>query len=412
MPSQPIEPTPLSTLEFRGHWGIKKGLENISALLEGLGHPERAFPAILIAGTNGKGSTGAFLAHGLMASGLKIGWTTSPHLQSPAERIWINGQRIGEAELGSHLGQVLAAEKACGIKATYFELMISAALLAFSRIHIDLALVEVGMGGRWDSTNILNPILTILTNVALDHTEHLGNTLEAIAAEKLCTARSGRPLVLGPNLDPDWLQSLCESQPIMAASKKLDAEIFWDYSIVNGQRVALPGRHQVENLTTALKAIEELRGLGWGIGLERAFQGMAQAEWPGRLWSVPGLSKIVFDGAHNPKGAEALASHILECGIRPHIFFSAMADKDLFGMAKALATAKPLGTTIVSGNGPRWASLEAMQQAFAAAGHGGLSAMPMEELAPKLKKNISDIYIATGSLYFLGHLTKALGITL
>jgi dihydrofolate synthase/folylpolyglutamate synthase len=412
MQPQPAEPSPLAVLESRDHWGIKKGLHNIGALLEELGHPERDFPSILIAGTNGKGSTGAFLAHALKGSGLKIGWATSPHLQSPAERIWQDGKRIGEIELGLHLGRALAAEKACRLNATYFELMVTATMLAFSASKVDLALVEVGMGGRLDSTNILDPILTILTNVALDHTEHLGDTLEAIAAEKLCTARSGRPLVLGPGLDPDWLRPLCESEPLMAASKVTEAEIFWDHSRISGQRINLPGRHQAENFATALRAVDELRGMGWAIDPGRAFLGAAQAEWPGRLWAAPGLSNVIFDGAHNPRGAEALAGHAIECGVRPYIFFSAMADKDLFGMAKALAASKPIGITLVQGNGPRWAAPEQMLSAFSAAGICGLAVMPMEEVAPNLKKNITDIVIATGSLYFLGRLTKALGLNL
>jgi dihydrofolate synthase/folylpolyglutamate synthase len=404
----PLKPSALSTLESRGHWGIKKGLDNIRLLLGTLGHPEKSFPAILIAGTNGKGSTGAFLAYALKSAGVKVGWTTSPHLLSPTERIWIDGHHVSEEYLDSLLKEVLDAESSCGVVATYFELMVSAALLAFGRAPIDLALVEVGMGGRWDSTNVLEPILTILTNVALDHTAHLGDTLDAIATEKLCTARDSSPLVLGPGLDPQWLSGLCETKPQMKISLLPDAEIFWDHSIVNGHRINLAGAHQISNLATALKALDTLTELGWELDKDCIYQGLSKATWPGRLWSAPELTNTVFDGAHNVNGAEALAEHIKHCGIRPHLFFSAMGDKDLCGMARALASTKPLSVTLVLGEESRYASPEAMQVAWSKVGHIDLPLLTLGELATKLKANATEQYIVTGSLYFLGHLLKKL----
>jgi dihydrofolate synthase/folylpolyglutamate synthase len=400
----------LSVLESRGHWGIKKGLDNIRKLLVGLGHPETSYPAVLIAGTNGKGSTGAFLAHSLQSAGLNIGWTTSPHLLCPSERIWINGQHVSKNDLDALLEQVLCAEMALGIKATYFELMVSASLLAFEQASVDLALVEVGMGGRWDSTNILDPIITILTNVAMDHTAHLGDTLEAIAAEKLCTARDNRPLVLGPALEPQWLKPLCESKPLMLTSCLPDAEIFWDHSVVNGYQINLAGNHQIHNLATALGAIDALRGLGWKLDADRVYCGLSNTKWPGRFWKVPGLSNVVFDGAHNVNGAEALAGHLNRCGVRPHLFFSAMSDKDLFGMAMALAAARPLSVTIVEGEEYRYADVETMRSAWSHAGCECPSLLTMNGLSSVLQKNVSDTYLVTGSLYFLGHLLEELNI--
>ena len=404
-------PHPIKILESRGHWGIKKGLDNIRELLAGLGNPENSYPAVLIAGTNGKGSTGAFLAHALVSAGLKVGWTTSPHLVSPAERIWINGRRLRESDLEQLLAQVFIVEAARGVAATYFELILAAALLAFNRASIDLALVEVGMGGRWDSTNILNPIVTILTNVALDHTAHLGNTPEAIAAEKLCTARDYRPLALGPTLNTEWLAPLCESKPKMMLSYTPDAEIYWDHSYVNGRKIKMAGAHQVQNLALALKAIDALRDLGWNLDAELVYRGLSNAEWPGRLWRAPGLSNVVFDGAHNPNGAEALAKHIKNCGVQPHIFFSAMGDKDLPGITSALSGANPLSVTLILGEDPRCATLEAMRRAWLDAGYSDTPSLTLKELTSKLKQNTSDTYLVTGSLYFLGHLMKELNIS-
>jgi dihydrofolate synthase/folylpolyglutamate synthase len=164
------ELTHLARLHSRGHWGIKRGLENPRLLLEGLQRPDKNFPVVLIAGTNGKGSTGAFMANALRAAGLRVGWTTSPHLVSPAERIWVDGACVNETQLDGLLSEVFEVEAAAGIQATYFELMIASAILAFRQQRVDIALVEVGLGGRWDATNALDPVLTVLTNVALDHT--------------------------------------------------------------------------------------------------------------------------------------------------------------------------------------------------------------------------------------------------
>jgi len=400
----------LATLESRGHWGIKRGLDNIRQLQKGLWHPENFFPSVLIAGTNGKGSTGAFLAHALKSAGIKIGWTTSPHLLSPTERIWIDGMYCNEAYLDSLLARVLEVERAVRIKATYFELMVASAILAFKESSVDLALVEVGMGGRWDSTNILDPILTILTNVAMDHMAHLGETPEAIAREKLCTARDGRPLVLGSGLNPDWVAPLCESAPIIVASSIPSANIFWDHSIVNGHRINMVGSHQIENLAVALTAIDVLRQMGWELDDDEIYHGLSQAVWPGRLWKVPGLSNVIFDGAHNANGAEALANHINRFEIRAHLVFSAMGDKDIEGMARHLASTNPLSVTLVYIDGPRYSTGEALQDAWRRVGYGDLPLLSLDELVPKLQGNVADTLIVTGSLYFLGYLLKKLNI--
>jgi dihydrofolate synthase/folylpolyglutamate synthase len=261
--------------------------------------------------------------------------------------------------------------------------------------------------------NALDPILTVLTNVALDHTEHLGGTLEAIAAEKLCTARDGRPLVLGPGLDAAWLGPLCGARPTMVPSREPDAEVFWDHSVALGRRIGLAGRHQVKNLATALAAMDALRGLGLRLDADGVWGGLSRAEWPGRLWTPPGLPpNVVFDGAHNAAGAAALAGHLIECGVRPHVFFSAMGDKDLTGMARALALADPLGVTLVMGDESRYAAPGAMLGAWAAAGRAGAPLITMGELALKLREKSSDTYLVTGSLYFLGRLLKEMDVPL
>jgi dihydrofolate synthase/folylpolyglutamate synthase len=402
-----FEPVFIPRLQERGHLGIKCGLENIRALLDALGRPQESFPVVLIAGTNGKGSTGAFLAHMLKAAGLVVGWTTSPHLVDLTERIWVDGEPIGEGALELLLGEAFEAEERTGLKATYFELMIVAALSAFRMTGIEVGVLEVGLGGRWDATNATEPILTVLTTVGLDHQMYLGETLEAIAIEKLCTARDGQPLVLGPTLDPDWIRPLLSSQPSLHPAPRLGpADLHWDHSMVDGNRVGLAGRHQLDNLATAFEAVRQLRALGFPIPDERLWPGVASAVWPGRLWQVPGLEGVWMDGAHNPDGARALADHARACGVRPHLYFGAMGDKDLVGVARELWRMRPLSVTFVQGDAPRYARAQDLWEAW------GLEApmLTVRQASAQLRAQTEAPRLVTGSLYLLGDLLRELGI--
>lgn len=397
----------IQRLESRGHWGIKRGLANPQRLLEGLGHPERGFPSILIGGTNGKGSTGAFLAQALRACGLTVGWTTSPHLVAPTERVWIDGHFIGASALDLMLGEAFDCEARAGIQATYFELMITSALLAFRMTGVEVGIVEVGMGGRWDATNALDPLLTVLTNVGLDHTKFLGETREAIAREKLCTARHGRPLVLGPTLEPARIWPLLECRPQLCSAPALVAdEILWDRSVVLGKSIGLPGAHQMENLATALEALRQLHHMGFPISETKAWEGLAQTRWPGRLWPIPGCEEVWIDGAHNPDGARMVAGHAKHCGVRPHLFFGAMADKDLTQMVAELRSMKPRSVTLVKGENERYASAEALRTAWGEA----LPILSIPEAAACLEEPGDGLRLVTGSLFLLGDLLREMDI--
>jgi dihydrofolate synthase / folylpolyglutamate synthase len=396
----------LEALQDRGHWGIKLGLENPRRLLRALGNPQEAWTTILVAGTNGKGSTGAFLAHALRAAGLRVGWTTSPHLVSPCERIWVDDAHLGEADLDRALRPVLEAEAREGLRATYFELVIGAAMAAFRERAVEVAVVEVGMGGRFDATNALDPALTVLTNVALDHMQYLGGTREAIAREKLCTARTGRPLVLGPDLDPAWLAPLLECGPVLHPAPALDGEVAWDHSRVDGHRIGLAGAHQLRNLATALETLRQLRTLGWTLDPELVWTGLEATTWPGRLWQVPGLDRVWMDGAHNLDGVRALAGHARACGVRPHLVFAAMGDKDLEGMAAGLKEMEPLSVTLARGGDGRYASAEALRALWGA----DLPVLDLPELAARLREPGTGPRLVAGSLYFAGDCLRTLGI--
>jgi dihydrofolate synthase/folylpolyglutamate synthase len=398
----------LRQLEARGHWGIKCGLENPRRLLAALADPQRANPVVLIAGTNGKGSTGAFLAQALRACGLRIGWTTSPHLLAPTERIWVDGAPLTAEQLDGFLGQAFAAETRLGLQSTYFELIIAAAFLAFRAARVDLALVEVGMGGRWDATNVSDPILTVLTNVQLDHMQYLGPDRTAIAREKLCTARHGRPLVLGPSLDPRWVWPLLECRPVLHPTTSLRAEsLAWDHSVVAGHRIQLAGAHQLDNLATAWGALRGLARLGFNLPEAQAWAGIERTVWPGRLWAVPDLNNVYMDGAHNLDGTRTLAAHARATGVRPHLWFAAMGDKDLTGMAGQLRSMQPASVTLVQGRAARYASPEALRAVWGK----DLEVLDLTEAARRLRQPAAGPRLVAGSLYFIGDLLRELEIT-
>jgi dihydrofolate synthase/folylpolyglutamate synthase len=362
---------------------------------------------VLIAGTNGKGSTGAFLAHMLKAAGLVVGWTTSPHLTEVTERIWLDGAPIEAGALEHLLGEVFEAEVQAGLHATYFELMIAAALLAFRLRRVDVAIVEVGMGGRWDATNATQPILTVLTTVGLDHQQYLGDTREAIAREKLCTARDGRPLVLGPTLDPGWIRPLLACEPTLHPAPRLGSvDLHWDHSRVAGRRVGLGGFFQLDNLATAFEAVRQLRAQGFLVPEEPLWAGVAEVQWPGRLWKVPELEGVWMDGAHNPDGARVLAAHALACGVRAHLLVGSMGDKDLRGVAQELKRMRPLSVTFVRGDTPRYAPPQALEEAWDLAA----PTLDLRQASAHLRAPVEAPRLVTGSLYLLGDLLGEMDI--
>ena len=397
----------LEKLNKRSHWGIKKGLGNTTALLETLGRPDRSYPIVLIAGTNGKGSVGALLANAMKSAGSVVGWYTSPHLVAPMERIWIDGQHIGPGALDLLLNEAFEAERDEGLEATYFEMMTVAAFSAFRMTGVELAIIEVGLGGRWDATNACEPMVSVLTNVGLEHQQYLGNTLEAIAREKLCIARDGHTLVVGQDLKPDWLWPLMECRPAIFPAPALSpSHIAWDHSLVNGHRLNLAGAHQVKNLATALEVMRHLRCMGFPIPDSALWEGIEETQWPGRLWKVPGLDDVWMDGAHNPDGAKVLADHAVACGVHPALFFGAMKDKDLMAMKSQLMRMAPRSMTGIVGQGDRWANAEQLRSVFG----DELEVLNIQQLAGRLKEKGDGTRLVTGSLYLLGGLLGALRI--
>jgi dihydrofolate synthase/folylpolyglutamate synthase len=312
--------------------GVKLGLEGIRALLSIAGHPDRAFPSILVAGTNGKGSVAAMLDAMLRASGLRSGLYTSPHLVRPNERIRIDGTDVDDAALDALLVRVRGfcerglAEGRLEAHPSFFEVMTCAALEAFRDARVDVAVLEVGLGGRLDATNATEPVASVITTIGIDHVAQLGPDLESIAAEKAHVARRGRPLVVGVE-PPGPLRVLREHAGAVGASL---VEARLEKIPIDVGDVGLLGAHQRDNARVAAVAFASLASEIGLVADPRAMrEGLRAVRWPARLQWIDGRPPILVDGAHNEDGARALAAHLdgLRRG-RPVLLCAAMRDKD------------------------------------------------------------------------------------
>ncbi len=319
--------------------GAKLGLDRMQILLAELGNPERQQRFVHVAGTNGKGSTCAMIANALSHAGLRTGLYTSPHLVEPTERIQMNGAAIAPSDFARAFETVhAAAEKLLtsdelDAHPSYFETVTAMALLTF-RDRCDISVLEVGLGGRLDATNVVAPELCVITPIAFDHESFLGNTLEAIASEKAGILKPGVPLILGKQLPAaEAIISQRARQlncPIIRTAaahlSHVRVNAFNSTFSLDGitYECALPGRHQVENATAAILACRELN-----VPSPAIQAGLKHVHWPGRLEFISRSPDFVLDGAHNPAGAAALASYILEfwADRQVWIVYSAMRDK-------------------------------------------------------------------------------------
>jgi dihydrofolate synthase/folylpolyglutamate synthase len=318
-------------------------LERIRPLVEALGEPQDRYRVVHVAGTNGKGSTCSMMESALQSSGLRTGMFTSPHLSSPAERVRIGGEPIALPEFQSVFERVrvavrkLAAREAADFEPSYFEVFTAVAFLAFAEAGVDVAVVEVGMGGRNDATNVVHPDLCVITQIDYDHEAFLGKSLESIAGEKAGILKTGVPAVFSRQR-PEAARVLeLRAAELCVPVARTDA---WSVSdldldargsrfLLSGERelrirCPLAGEHQVENAATAAIALTWL-----GVADHAIESGIARTEWPGRLERVSERPEIILDGAHNPAGARALAAYIRRFYSRRRVrlIYGAMRDK-------------------------------------------------------------------------------------
>lgn len=342
----------LDALFRRNAFGIKLGLDAMQALLAELGHPERDVVCVHVAGTNGKGSVCAMLEAVLREAGLRPGLYTSPHLVRFHERIRIAGEDIGDAALAECLHAVTQADRrvvaAGGREATFFEFATAAAFAAFRAAGVRLVVLETGLGGRLDATNVVEPLCAVITGIGMDHAEQLGNDLGSIAREKGGIIKAGRPVVLGamPPEAETVLQTIASERRAPCVRVGDHASVRRVASSWRGQRVdaetahgtygrldlPLIGAHQLENLATALTTLDLV-----GDILDRAFDAnlvraaLRETRWRGRLDCLHDEPPVLLDGGHNPDAGRAIATALhRQAGKRPVALIAGMlADKDI-----------------------------------------------------------------------------------
>jgi dihydrofolate synthase/folylpolyglutamate synthase len=401
-------------------FGMIFGLTQVTRILEALGNPQDEIQAIHIGGTNGKGSTAVMMASILQKEGYRVGIYTSPHLIRFTERISVNGAEIEEEEVAALTGWMKEKVEASGMTApfTFFDFTTAMALLYFSRKRVDLAILEVGLGGRLDSTNVVDPLFSIITNVTRDHEEVLGNSLLKIATEKAGIIKPRRPLVTAAT-QPRVLQlfsRLCREKdaPLYRVGKDFRYEPIGDrnfhyeglYRKLWSVHLNLYGDHQFLNATTALGAMEVLDSSGFPVSTEAMMEGLREVQWPGRLEMVSSSPRVLLDGAHNPAGAMALRES-LKNGFqfdRLILLIGIMKDKDIQSILKTLA---PLADHLILSrpHTERASSPARLLEALGA--DGGKKAEIMEDLSQAIEKGLSmtrkeDLLCITGSLYTVG----------
>jgi len=341
-----VSPGPgLRWLDALGPQKIRPGLARTRALLAALGNPQASFRTLLVGGTNGKGSTAAAAASILEAAGLRVGLTTSPHLVRVNERVRLCGRDVSDAQLDSALRLVAALSGEDGLRPTYFEALVVAACELFRRTRVSVGVVEVGIGGRLDATNVLDPEVSVVTNVAEDHLETLGPSLSDVAREKAGIFRRGQPALTAAA--GEGLAVLrVEAGRTGARLLEIPPSRAWD------DVSPLAGAHQRANLALAVAAARAFAPLDDAT----VRRGIAAIRWHGRLQTVPrpGLRPLLVDGAHNPAGAAALANHLDAAGLsgRIDLIFGVLGDK-AFGEMFAPLAARARHVVLVAPASPR-----------------------------------------------------------
>ena len=418
---------PLEFLFSLERLGMKFGLEHIRLLCEALGHPERAFRSIVIAGTNGKGSVTVMVETALRSAGHRTGRYTSPHLVRLEERFAIDGQEVETARLRDCVAMVQTAVESLVERGvlegppTFFECATAAAFELFRRAEVDIAVLEVGLGGRLDATNVVMPIATAITSIDFDHQAQLGDTIEAIASEKAGIIKPGVPVICGPLSAA--AQTIVKgiagtlAAPVIDAPREVriltphdDGSIDLRTAVRVLERVtlALPGRHQRDNASVAVALLDELDRQGIRVTDEAVRAGLTNAVWPGRLERFRrGGIDILLDAAHNPAGARALASHLEAIAwTRVTLVFGAMRDKDVRTM---LGTLTPFCESILCTTAPSPRALSALEIADAAR-HLGPAVEALADPAAALDRAVAigRAVVAAGSIFLIGPLRDIL----
>jgi dihydrofolate synthase/folylpolyglutamate synthase len=384
----------------------KLGLERIETILQALGNPERAYRVAHVAGTNGKGSTCAMIDAGLRAAGVRTGLFTSPHLIEPTERIQIDGIPVSTEQFRRAFEVIHQTAETLDLDChpTYFETVTAMAFWLFRELRIDTAVVEVGLGGRLDATNVVHPALTVITPIDFDHEIFLGHTIEAIAGEKAGILKAGVPAVFArqrPEAAKVLERRAAELKIRVRHAEEFvvrDLEMDARGSTFSGIRVPLAGEHQVDNAITAALALEEL-------GVSPA--GIAEARWPGRLEHVSPNPDVILDGAHNPAGARALSRYLerFYAGRRIWMIYGAMRDKAIEEIAGILF---PVASDLIF-TAPDYSRALRPEALIEIAGRGEIAPNIGAAIASvRSRAGADDVIVITGSLFLVGEARKAI----
>lgn len=405
---------PLAYLFGLEQFGIKFGLDNITAIVERLGRPDRAYRTVHVAGTNGKGSVTAMVDAAVRAAGHRSARYTSPHLIDLAERFVVDGRPVARADLVAAASDVrdaveaLRAEGGLTVYPTFFEVTTAIALELFRRAGVEVAVLEVGLGGRLDATNVVSPIATAITSIAFDHQLYLGTSLADIAFEKAGIIKPHVPVVVGelPGEARAVVERMAREReaPLVVAGAQDAADFV----------VGLRGRHQRANAGVARRLLEAIDAAGPAVGRAAIAAGLAEPHWPGRLDErrLPDGREVILDAAHNPAGAAALASYLREQPAPLPLVFGAMRDKDAAAMFRALLPA--VGSLVLTR-----ASTErsADPVVLADAARTACPHLPIV-VVPALDAALDDAWrrsrriVVAGSIFLLGDAMQRLGLHL
>jgi len=403
-------------------FGVRLGLETINALLDPLGQPHKKFKSILVAGTNGKGSTCAMLGEILKEAGLKVGVYTSPEVVDLRERIAVDGEMITKGQLSALMAELKPAVEMLTTPPTFFDALTALAFMHFERAGIDIAVLEVGMGGRLDATNVVEPLVSVITNVGMDHTGFLGSTVREIAGEKAGIIKEGGTVVTAAEGEAlSVIKEVCRKKharlvkvgedvtyrPIGQNLRGQDFEVEGKASRYSGLCIPLLGEHQLRNAATAIAAVEALgeRGIALDEGAIR--RGLKKARLPGRLEVVRKEPLVLLDGAHNVEGARALrrAAEELLAGRKITLIIGILEDKDIEGMAGELA---PMAAHVIATK-PDVERASDPERTAAAFREEGKEVEVIEEVPEALQKaGKKEVLLITGSLFTVAEARKVL----
>ncbi len=425
----------LRRLEQLGPDNMTPGLERIRTLLDGLRNPQQRYPTAIVAGTNGKGSTTAMLAAIGLAAGLRVGSYSSPHLHDLEERFQVDGHPISPNGLQAHLGGVFTAVDTLVARGrlkqspSYFEILTAVAFRYFAEARVDLAVLEVGLGGRLDATNVTKPRVAVITPIALDHTDWLGDDIAKIAEEKFAVAPAGGVAVVAPQppavteiIDQcakERAISLLRATDFPLEVREVDSRLRHTFDLearmrsYSGLQLALAGSHQVENARCAVLAAEALDRRRLRISSGAIWAGLRSASIAGRCEWFDMAPPILLDGAHNPDAAIALTGYLDRLRDanqfrRLHLIFGALDDKDIVGMASLLY---PRADTLITTRPP--SSRSPAAEELLAAGPAPDTAVAVSDPADALARarelaDDGDLICVTGSIYLLGQLRPLL----